>query len=51
MKTALTTMAFGKESIYKSQTNLLTQSKEYFTEASFFNKNTIDDIALSVWSN
>jgi hypothetical protein len=42
MKTALITMAFGKECIYKSQANLLQQSKKYFTEASFFDEHTID---------
>jgi len=42
MKTALTTLAFGKKAILESQTNLANQSEKYFSNLYFYNEHTID---------
>lgn len=42
MKTALTTLAYGKEAIYKSQANLFEQAKPYFTDLYFYTEHTLD---------
>jgi hypothetical protein len=42
MKTALTTLAYGKKCIYDSQENLLKDAKKYNLDTNFYNEHTLD---------